>query len=354
MKKSAIAILAAAAVAAMCVSVFSGCSAQVGYILKTDENGEFYYSVAAEGFTSFMKGEVVIPETYGEGDRKFPVKEIEDQAFSATSITKITIPATIEKIGTAAFSYNNKLKEVVFAEGSALEEISWGSFAYCLNLKTFTVPSSVKTVDGMAFYGCDYLEDINFPAGLERINVGAFAECTRLASVNLPEGLISVGESAFYRCTSLESIVLPDGMHDTEEPLLDENGNQLEDGEGDPATKIIPALGAIAFFGCDSLKLAVLGEGITVIPEGFFGSCTALETLYLPSTLTEIKGLYTSGSIAYGHAFFNTVKLNDVYFAGTEEEWEAIKIDDTVYNDVSDNNAVINATVKFNTSFKNN
>lgn len=348
MKKSVIATFAAAAVAALCVPAFSGCSAQMGYKLKTDENGDFYYSVAAEGFTAFLKGEVVIPETY-EG---YPVKEIEEKAFAGTAITKVTIPATIEKIGTAAFSYNSKLTEVVFAEGSAIDEISWGSFAYCLALKSFTVPSSVKTVDGMAFYSCDYLAEVNLPAGLERINKQAFSECIRLTSVNLPAGLISIGESAFYNCTALESIILPDGMRDTEEPSLDEEGNQVVDEDGNPVTIKTPALGAVAFYNCTSLKLAVLGEGITEIPEGLFACCTALERLYLPSTLKAVKGLYSTSTTAYGHAFFNTTSLNDVYFAGTEEEWGAIEIDDTVFKDISDNSALINATVECNTSYK--
>lgn len=350
MKKSAIVALAAAAAAMLCIPAFSGCSAQVGYKLKTDDNGNKYYSVAAEGFTSFLKGEVVIPETYNG----YPVKEIEDQAFSGTSITKVTIPASVEVIGTAAFAYNSSLKEVVFAEDSTLEEISWGSFAYCLNMKSFTVPSSVKTVDGLAFYGCESLREINFSAGLERINIGAFTDCVALSSVTLHEGLISIGNSAFYNCASLESIVLPNGMHDTEQPLLDENGNQISDENGNPGTVVIPAVGAIAFFGCTNLDTVVLGEGITTISEGLFVSCTSLETLYLPSTLTQIKGVYKSGSDVYGHAFFNVPKLKNVYFAGTEEQWEEVKAntDNIPYEKVSDNSAILNITPTFNTSYK--
>ena len=325
MKKSLFATMAAAAVAALCVPVFSGCSAKVGYVLKDDGNGNCYYSVTAEGFTSFMKGEVIIPETYGG----YPVKEIEAEAFFSTSITKVTIPASIEKIGTAAFAYNNNLEEVVFAEGIALEEISWGSFAECVNLKSITLPPSVKTVDGRAFYECRSLAEVNLPEGLQRINASAFSECKSLVGVNLPQGLISLGTAAFYNCTALESIVLPDGMQDAE----------------------VPALGPIAFFGCSSLKTAVLGEGITAVSAGLFGSCEALETLYLPSTLKSIKGAYTAGKTVYGHAFYNAKALSTVYFAGTEAEWAAVEIDDTVYEDISDNSAIYRATVICNTAF---
>lgn len=351
MKKSVIAVLVAAAVSALCIPVFSGCSAQVGYALKTDESGNCYYSVSAEGFTASLKGEVVIPEEYGEGDRRFPVKEIADQAFSGTGITKVTIPATVEKIGTAAFSYNNNLTEVVFAEDGKLEEISWGSFAYCLNMRTFNVPSSVKTVDGMAFYGCTNLEEVNLSAGMQKINTQAFAECKALASINLPEGFKSIGTAAFYNCTSLKSIILPDGMSDEVEPSLDADGNQITDEEGNPVSVTVPAVGPIAFFGCESLKYAVFGEGITAIPEGLFGSCYALESVYLPASLKEVKGLYATSSIAYGHAFFNTDSFKTVYYAGSQEQWEQIVIDKTVYKEISSNGTFINAEKIFNTKY---
>lgn len=351
MKKSVIATVVAAAVAALCLPAFSGCSAQVGYILKTDKSGQKYYSVAAQGYTSYMDGEVVIPETYGEGDNCYPVKEIEAQAFYGTNITKVTIPASIEKIGTAAFAYSTSLSEVVFAEDIALEEIAWGSFGYCTNLKSITIPSSVKTIDGLAFYGCSVLETVDLSAGLQRINVEAFSECEALTSINFPQGLISIGRAAFYNCASLQSIVLPNGMCDTEVPSLDESGNEIMGEDGSPVTVTISALGEIAFFGCSNLKLAVLGEDITVITEGLFANCSALEKLYLPSTLKEVKGLYQTDTIAYGHAFYNTPNLKEVYFAGTEEQWAEVDINRSNYNNVSDNSSLINATVIFTTSF---
>lgn len=328
MKKSLFATLAAVAVAAMCVPAFSGCSASVGYILKTDEDGNQYYSVKADGFTSALKGEVVIPETYGDN---IPVKEIENQAFAGTSITKVTIPKTIETIGTAAFAYSDRLKEVVFAEDIELEEISWGSFGYCTSLQSITVPSSVKTVDGMAFTGCIALKTVELPEGLVSINWQAFSGCEMLTSINFSEKLITIGAEAFFNCTSLESVIIP-GTHVSGGLPLDENGNP-----------VAITLGEIAFFGCDNLKLVVLGEGVEVISEGLFASCVSLETVYLPLTLKEVKGIYQTESGAYGHAFYNTPKLKTVHYAGDEYAWEDIKIDKTTYQDISDNSSLLNA-----------
>lgn len=335
MKKSVIAALCAAAVAALGVPALSGCSAKVNYILKTGDDGSHYYSVVTGGFSNYLDGEYVIPDYYGEGSSRYPVKEIEAQAFYNTSITKLTIPATIEKIGNAAFAHCEQLKEVVFEEGISIDAIAWGSFAYCKGLKNISIPDSVTTVDGLSFYNCPKLTTVELPDGLERINYRAFYNCTALTDVTFPDNLITIGKEAFFSCTSLERVVLPDGMHDV-----------AVEGSED----VIPAIGTIAFSMCSRLKLAVLGEGITTIESGVFGGCTSLETIYLPATLTKIKGNVAD---VYPHAFYATPSLVNVYFAGTEEEWQTVLsgIDDTVYGGVSDNSSVLNANKVFNTKY---
>lgn len=352
MKKSLTAIAAALFIAALAIPVFSGCSARVGYILKTDEEGNSYYSVSLDGSKLAMGGEVVIPAAYGE--QNLPVKEIEASAFSNTSVTKVTIPASIEKIGDAAFAYNKALQEVVFEEGIRIDAISWGLFGNCPNLKSVTVPDSVTTIDGLAFYGCGGLENIDLPAGLMYINTGAFNGCTSLKSVELPEGLVSIGGMAFYGCTSLKSVILPDSMHSVTSPKLDDNGDEVKDESGNTETVTTPALGAISFFNCTSLELAVLGSGITAIEAGTFGNCVALRDIYLPSSLLEVGGMFASGDTLYGHTFFNVKNLT-MHYAGTEEEWGAVKIDDSyaTYGDAaSDNKGLIEAVKIFGDSYQ--
>lgn len=340
MKKSLIAIIAAAAIATFSVPMFSGCSANVGYLLKTDENGNQYYSVGVEGNKLAMDGELVIPSEH-DG---LPVKEIESGAFTNTKVSKVTIPTTIEIIGTAAFAYNNSLKEVVFEEGSEIDTISWGLFGNCVSLEKVNIPSTVKTIDGYAFYNCRRFEQIDFPLTLEYINENAFEGCSALSSVEFPQSLKRIGDFAFYNCTSIQSIDLPDGMVDTEQPLLDENGEQVKDEKGNPATQFIPAVGAGSFHTCLSLKTAKIGAGSTVIESGVFGYCTALEEIYLPAGLKEIRGaLYKSGQFYMGHAFHHDGALARIHFGGTQEQWSSVKINNTavtVNGGTFDNSAI--------------
>lgn len=349
MKKS-IAIVAALAVAALSVPVISGCSASVGYIKKTDVSGNEYYSVSVDGNASALRGELVIPSQY-EG---LPVKEIEATAFSNAMYTKITIPASIETVGTAAFSYNYALEEVVFEEGSALEEIAWGMFGYCGKLQKINIPDSVKIIDGFAFYNCAF-KTIEFPKELERINVKAFEGCFSLTELTFPQTLQKIGNFAFFGCESLTSLVLPDSLIETQEPTLDENGNEVKDENGNTVTEFVPAIGVAAFHTCTSLKSIKVGAGVTVLESGVFGYCTALEEIYLPAGLKTIYGAIMNGSdIIVGHAFHNDGALSHIYFGGTQEQWQEVKTenDSVSSNGVEySNKAVLNATVTFGAEY---
>lgn len=355
MKRKIFAAFLAVAVCLFCVPLFSGCSAEIGYTLKTDDNGEKYYVAALSGSALGLTGTLEIPEYYGEGEDRYPVKEIAEQGFAGTNIYNLIIPATVEKIGIAAFSYCSSLMTVEFAEGIALKEIPWGAFGYCSSLRSIEVPEGVEVVDGMAFYYCEKLSEVTLPEGLLHINMRAFEACIFLTEIILPQTLIRVGIQAFYQ-SGLESIVLPDSMHDTESVLLDEEGNELVDEDGNTVTEVIPAIGIAAFHSCTSLTLAVVGGGITSVSEGAFGYCTSLEEVYLPAGLKEIKGakFTDDGDMFCGHAFHHNEALAKVYFAGTEEEWNGVEIDNEtrVSNSVSfDNSAIVSAEKIFGTAY---
>ncbi len=341
------ALILAATTCAAFVPAFSGCSGETAYTLAEDDSGAKYYIASVTGFTKGVKGEVSIPAYYGEeGTENYaPVKEIAVSGFSGTDITKLTIPATVERIGAGAFAYMPSLNEVVFEEGIELEEIPRGCFAYSA-LSSIKVPAGVKQIGPLAFCQCASLSLVTLPEGVESIGAQAFENCAEIENINLPSTLISIGERCFYLCDSLEKIILPDGMHDTE---------TVEEGKSDPT--VIPAIGCAAFHSCTSLSLAVLGEGIATVGEGAFGSCTALETVYLPRSLKKVGGakFKDNGDFYCGHAFHHDSALKYVYYAGSEEEWAAVDVvSETV--DVKgenfDNSPLLNSSFTFNSPYK--
>jgi hypothetical protein len=66
-------------------------------------------------------------------------------AMPDAALNAFTVPASVRVIGNGAFSACNYLTAVSFANGSLLESIGDGAFAYAVNLKSVTLPAnSVK------------------------------------------------------------------------------------------------------------------------------------------------------------------------------------------------------------------
>ena len=77
----------------------------------------------------------------------------------------------------------------------------------------------------------------------------------------------------------------------------------------------------LAFYNHAVLKHLILPESLVNIGAQAFLYCNSLESVSIPSSTT---------SIGY-RAFYGCNSLTDVYYSGTEEQWNAISIDD--YND---------------------
>ena len=149
------------------------------------------------------------------------------------SLTSISIPANLEKLGAATFLGCSKLSTVEFEGESKLIEIgggwvngtAWcyyyphGAFQSCTSLSHIEIPQNCKTIQYAAFYGCSNLQSVEFAehSKLESIKgayykhnikgyLGAFAYCSKLSSIVLPSNLNEIGTHAFYGCTNLSSI----------------------------------------------------------------------------------------------------------------------------------------------------
>lgn len=318
MKRKFTALIITALICLACLPAFSGCKAKTNYTLATDADGNKYYILSASGFTNNIKGEFEIPEYYGEGEDRAPVKEVAQEGLSSTGITKLIIPETVEKLGNAAFAYNYNLREVVFKGDGALSELSRGAFGYCRSIDKITLPDSVKTVGALAFLNCENLSEVTLPQNLEAIGDGAFQGCKKIENITLPQTLKKIGDLAFYNCEGLKQISIPDTVADVERE------EQGEDGK--PVTVIEYGLGYGAFHSCVSLEKAEVGSGITVLRSGVFGYCISLKEIYLPENLKKIEGAYyINGKLECGHAFHNDEALTDIYFAGSEQKWEAVE-----------------------------
>lgn len=311
----------------------SGCGYGINYDYKVGyEGGDGYYVARAYGNVAMLKGELNIPSEYGEGDKRAPVREIADEGFRGSSITKLVIPETVTKIGLAAFANCESLAEVVFSGGINLKEIPQGIFGFDTALRKITIPEGVESIGYRAFLNCEMLNTVVLPSTLKKIGAGAFEDCYQLSNVTLPQGLENIGALAFYNC-ALTEISVPDTVAERTEPVLDKDGNPTFD-DGKPVTKTVYGLEYGAFHTCRLLKKATLGKGITTVRSGVFGFCDGLEEVVIPLSVKKIEGTYfAGGQLRSGHAFHNCASLKTVNYAGNSEDWKKIEIVNTSYTE---------------------
>ena len=93
------------------------------------------------------------------------------------------------------------------------------------------------------------------------------------------------------------------------------------------------SIGREAFSGCTELTSVTLGNGVKSIGEMAFYACDKLTSVTIPNSVTSI-GV---------QAFYGCFSLTDVYYTGTEAQWNELKA-----NIESSNYDLLNATVHYN------
>ncbi len=168
-------ILSAVMVLAMVLSLLP-VTALAGDVGKTFTVGNIHYRITGENTVAVISntetdtqhstysGEITIPNTVENDSNSYTVTEISGIAFEGSSVTKVTVPNTVTKIGRQAFYACGSLAEVVLQEG--LEIIDDDAFVNCEQLATLTLPSTVIELGGSVFGNCTALESLRIPAGV--------------------------------------------------------------------------------------------------------------------------------------------------------------------------------------------
>ena len=319
-----------------------------------------------------------------------------------TSITSITIPNSVTSIGRDAFYGCNSLESItipfVGATKDGTENTYFGYIfgAYSYDSNSYYVPASLKTViitggtviDENAFYGCANITSVTIPASVAKIGESAFEYCTSLASITIPYGVTSIGGFAFFGCSSLKSITIPEGVSSigdyafsgctglTSIDVSEDNeyyksidGNiYSKNGEifvlyapGKTATSFtipssVTSIGNYAFSWCDGLTSITIPGSVTSIGDSAFFDCSSLTNITIPSSVTSISNCafaYCSSltSITIDNnvtsigdrAFSDCYMMANVYYTGTEDEWNAL-VSSIGYG----NSYLTDATIHFN------
>lgn len=153
--KALVALLAGTAALSAAGCSKASANAKADFSFKLVDGGE---AVAITGYTG-SGGDVVIP---GQIDG-IPVKAIAESAFRDNdSITSVVIPEGVVAIDWEAFYMARNLRSVTLP--STLELIGTGAFNRTA-VKSVTIPESVRYMDFNAFTECDQLVSVTIPDG---------------------------------------------------------------------------------------------------------------------------------------------------------------------------------------------
>lgn len=124
----------------------------------------------------------------------------------ASGLTDITIPASIGRLGTAAFE-STGLTHVTIPD--TVKQVDPAVFQNCTELVSVKLPAGLAEIDQYMFANCISLQHVDMPDTITKINIYAFHNCTSLTSLALPKNLSSLSVGCFDKCINLQHVVVP-------------------------------------------------------------------------------------------------------------------------------------------------
>ena len=248
-----------------------------------------------------------------------------------SSLTSVNIPDSVTEIG--SFIGCTNLTSINIPDG--VTSIGYSTFWGCSSLTSVVIPDSVTDIEYVAFLDCSSLTDIVFPDSLTSIGAAAFTNCSSLTSIKIPKNLTMISDNAFYDCSNLsEFIVDPKNpSFSSEDGVLFDKGKEtlLHCPAKKSGTYTIPkgikSIGEYAFDSCENLTSIIISNSVTIINYGAFYGCSNLTSVMIPKSVTSIGDCVVSSDRLNG--------LTDVYYEGTEDEWNQISIESGISPDIT-------------------
>lgn len=227
-----------------------------------------------------------------------PVTTIGNAAFRDSSVTSVTIPASVTEIGANAFAGCTNLTSVNYegdwsnltiqsgnpaVEDAANEQLFDFDFIpdntavivirYKGTAADVTIPSRYKgkpvtMIDHAAFHNNSAVTSVTIPDSVTAIPDDAFGFCSQLTNISIPNSVTFIGFSAFNSCTSLKSITLPSSLS---------------------------TIQSYAFYNCGNLETIRIPVSVTSIGNYAFDVCPSLMTVTYPGSKTQWDAI-TKGS----------------------------------------------------------
>jgi hypothetical protein len=146
------------------------------------------------------------------------IRKIDSSAFVGRShLPSFTVPSSVSTLEDSVFSSCSELTTVIFEAPSNLTDIPNRLFSRCGLLTIGNLPDSVTRVAGPAFlgsgvtsltvpgYNCSLSckpSTIKSPASVREVGAEAFSEVDSIVDLSFEEGVEYIGMEAFFCCFS--------------------------------------------------------------------------------------------------------------------------------------------------------
>lgn len=221
-----------------------------------------------------------------------------------TTITSVTIPASVTEIGANAFAGCTNLTSVTYGGDWSNLTIQSGNPAVqdAANAPLFDfefIPPDNTAVIVTNYKYNGAAADVTIPSRYQgkpvtTIGHAAFFN-SAVTSVTIPDSVTSISDEAFINCPKLTNISIPNS---------------------------VTYIGFSAFSSCTSLKSITLPSSLSFISGALFLGCSQLTTIHIPVSVTSIGN----------NAFADCPSLMTVTYSGSKTRWDKIKGKDQLLN----------------------
>lgn len=220
------------------------------------------------------------------------IKSIGNYGFKGTNVKKVAFSSVLDEISSAIFYDCKNLEEIDLSKvnSSKISVVPVDFCSGCIKLTTIDLPAQITTIKSSAFEGCSSLESLSFfdNSSITTVENRAFANCAKLENVEIKSQIVSYGTGVFSG-SNVKNMTISNMFYDS---IYSDFKFSTKFGD------LSSTLESLTFVGTgitkiysnylknySALKTVVMSNSITEIGEGAFDGCSNLENITFSTEL---------------------------------------------------------------------